>query len=426
MMNRREFLKTIAATGLSLPVWLAGSGCAPSQIIADPSTGLSLGYVSGDVSSESALVWLRAEPGSSVSLQFSTEPGLTHFDTLPAILVNPAADNSAIFRLDRLRPATRYYYRAQVAGKAPGAIATFVTAPRADDPAKVVFCCSGDTRESYQPFTIMQAVQAQYPDFFLHLGDTIYADRGGSARRLEEFWQKYRANRSDPFSQNCFSTTSVYAIWDDHEVEDDYRPDDPLAPIGRKAFLDYWPICCPLSEPERIYRSVHWGSGMELFLLDARQYRDPKRTTMLGAKQKEWLLNGLAQSTATFKFIATSVPMSGGGSDRWDGYPKERKEILRFISEKKLRGVVFLSADLHCAAITKIPKSGGLLDITSGPLAAPLNRVTSRTAKRFEYFLAENFNFVKITVDPKTNPDQALIEFIDQDNQVFHTRKLTA
>jgi alkaline phosphatase D len=199
-----------------------------------------------------------------------------------------------------------------------------------------------------------------------------------------------------------------------------------LAPIGRKAFLDYWPICCPVSEPERIYRSVRWGSGLELFLLDTRQYRDAKRTSMLGKKQREWFLNGLEKSTATFKFVATTVPMSGGGSDRWDGYPKERKEILRFINEKKLRGVVFLSADLHCAAITKIPKGGGLLDITAGPLAAPLNRVTSGTAKRFEYFLAENFNFAKVTVDPNNAPDQALLEFIDQDNRVFHTRRISA
>jgi len=127
-----------------------------------------------------------------------------------------------------------------------------------------------------------------------------------------------------------------------------------------------------------------------------------------------------------FKFIATTVPMAGGGGDRWDGYPKERNEILRYINDKKLRGIVFLSADLHCAAITKIPGSGGLKDITAGPLAAPLNRVTNGTAGRFEYFLAENFNFAKITVDPKMDPRNAVVEFIDQDKQVFHSAKIKA
>ncbi|MET0502763.1 MAG: alkaline phosphatase D family protein, partial [Candidatus Binatia bacterium] len=277
---------------------------------------------------------------------------------------------------------------------------------------------------SYQPFTIMNAVRAHQPDFFLHLGDTIYADRGGNAYRLGDFWAKYRANREDAASQLCFSETGVYVVWDDHEVTDDYLPGDPLAPIGRKAFLDYWPIRRHGNEPERIYRSFRWGKALELFLLDTRQYRNRGRGTMLGKSQKEWLFEAISRSQAIFKFIGTSAPMAGGGRDRWDGYPSERAEMLRYIREKKIAGVVFLSADLHYAAVTRIPKSSGLRDITAGPLAAPLNRVTNGTARRYEFFMAENFNFAKITVDPKAEPIQALIEFIDQDNRVFYSTKI--
>lgn len=425
-MKRRAFLKAVGGAGLALPGWLAGTGCGVVVAPSDPATGLSLGYVAGDVTARSALVWLRADPGSRVSLQFAEDRNLSGANARDEIPVDPNADNSALFSLDPLRPATRYYYRARVAGKAPGPTASFCTAPAADENAKVVFCFSGDSRESYQPFTVMRAVQAQHPDFFLHLGDTIYADRGGNARSLEEFWQKYRANRSDISSQNCFAATSVYALWDDHEVKNDYLAGEPLAPIGRQAFLHYWPTRRSAAEPERIYRSVRWGKAVELFLIDSRQYRDPKKGTLLGQRQLEWLLNGLASSTATFKFIATPVPMAGGGSDRWDGYPKERSDLLRYINEKKLPGVVFLSADLHYAAVTKIPKGHGLIDITAGPIAAPLNRVTNGTHHRYEFFLAENFNFAKLTIDPKANANQALLEFIDQDNRVFYTRKILA
>jgi hypothetical protein len=87
---------------------------------------------------------------------------------------------------------------------------------------------------------------------------------------------------------------------------------------------------------------------------------------------------------------------------------------------------VFLSADLHYAAITKIPNGGGLRDITAGPLGAPLNRVSNGAARRYEFFLAENFNFAKVTVDPKHNSGTALVEFIDQDNRVFHGAKISA
>jgi alkaline phosphatase D len=340
--------------------------------------------------------------------------------------VDPQADSTAIIPLDGLEPGTRYYYRAAAHRKMPGPIATFVTAPRPDDNAKVSFCFSGDTRDSYKPFMVMNAVHLQRPDFFMHLGDTIYADINGVARQLPEFWAKYRRNREDLSTEGCFCATSVYATWDDHEVVNDFGPGHHLAPIGRKAFLDYWPIRHREGESNRIYRSFRWGQAAEFFILDVRQYRDPARNTMLGADQKRWLLDSLARSSATFKFIATPVPMVGGGADRWDGYAKERQELFTFIKERKIGGAAFLSADLHYAAITKIPNSGGLRDITAGPIAAPVNRITNGTAARFEYFLAENFNFAKITIDPKNDPRKALVEFIDQDNKVFHQTTLRA
>jgi alkaline phosphatase D len=423
-MTRREFLRLLGSAGIAMPAFIGQSGCAPTLTRTDTSTGLSLCYMTGDVTPDGAMVWLRAEPNSQVFLQYSKEPSLSDFSSIGPFLVKGDADYTALIELEKLEPATTYYYRAALTGKQAGHIARFVTAPKPDDAARVSFCFGADTRESYKPFTVMNAVRAQRPDFFLHLGDTIYADRGGTAHQLAEFWAKYRANRDDASTQLCFDEISTYVTWDDHEVADDYLPGNPLAPIGRKAFLDYWPIRRTLEEPERIYRSFRWGKALELFILDARQYRDRKHGTMLGQSQKEWLFEGISRSEAIFKFIATSVPMAGGGSDRWDGYPGERAEILGYIRQKKITGVIFLSGDLHCAAITRIPKSNGLRDITAGPLAAPLNRITSGTASRFEFFEAENFNFAKITVDPTLEPVHALVEFIDQDNRLFYSTEI--
>ena len=423
-MTRREFLKLLGGAGFAMPALIGQSACSPPLTRTDASTGLSLCYVAGDVTPDGAMVWLRAEPESKVFLQYGKDPGLGDLSSIGPFSVEKDADNTALIQLENLEPATTYYYRAALADKQPGYVAHFLTAPKPDDPTKVSFCFSGDTRESYQPFTVMDAVRAQRPDFFLHLGDTIYADRGASAHRLSEFWAKYRTNRADAWTQVCFAETSAYVVWDDHEVEDDYLPRNPLAPIGRKAFLDYWPVRRYAEERERIYRAFRWGQALELFLLDVRQYRDPKRRTMLGQAQKEWLLEQVARSRAIFKFIATAVPMAGGGRDRWEGYATERTEILRYLQQKKISGVVFLSADLHCAAITRIPKSNGLKNITAGPLAAPLNRITNGTTRRYEFFSAENFNFAKITVDPKAQPVHALVEFIDQDNRLFHRTKI--
>lgn len=423
-MNRREFLKVLGEAGLAMPALLGSSACVAPVVRTSGDSGLSHGCLTSEVSPNGALVWVRADPGSRVLLRYGKNLSLSPDQVTAEHLVDPSSDDTVIIPLDGLEPGSRYHYRAEVAGKRPGAAASFVTAPAPDDNAKVTFCFSGDTRETYKPFTVMDAIGSQRPDFFLHLGDTIYADLNGAAHRLEEFWAKYRRNRDDYPTQRCFADTSVYALWDDHEVANDYMPGHPLAPTGRKAFFDYWPVRRPASEPERIFRTVRWGASVELFLLDTRQYRNPNRSSMLGRTQKEWFLEALAASSAAFKFVATPVPMAGGGRDRWDGYPKEREEILRFITQKKMRGVTFMSADLHCAAITKIPGSGGLIDITAGPLGGPLNRITNSAHRRYEFFLAENFNFAKITVDAKADPAEARVEFIDQDNRVFHRRKI--
>lgn len=389
-------------------------------------TGLSLGYTAGEATADSAIIWLRATPGSRFVIQYGKDPALAQFHATQAAAVREQSDFTAQTVLRGLEPNSIYYYRAQVAGKKLGPIARFKTAPRPNDLTRVTFCFSGDTRETYKPFTVMDAVRAQQPDFFLHLGDTIYADRAGAARTLAEFWAKYRGNRDDAATQRCFQEIGYYVVWDDHEVANDYLPGHPLAPIGRQAFLDYWPIRNDGPEAQRIYRSYRWGRALELFLLDTRQYRDPVKGTMLGRAQKDWLFDQLAASSALFKFVGTSVPMSGGGADRWDGYPKERSELLNYIREKKISGVIFLSADLHHAAITKIPNGYGLRDITAGPLAAPLNRVTNSANSRYEYYLAQNFNFGKITVDPAETQPQALLEFIDQDNVTFHRAQIRA
>ena len=134
-MNRREFLKTLGIAGLG---GLGNFGCTSALIRPDKETGLSLGYVCGEVRDDSALVWLRAEPESRVLLHYGIEPQLSEFSSSSVVRVDQDADWTATIPLTKLSPSTRYYYRALVAGKRPGPIASFVTAPRPNDNAKEI------------------------------------------------------------------------------------------------------------------------------------------------------------------------------------------------------------------------------------------------------------------------------------------------
>ena len=386
-------------------------------------TGLSFGCASGDVTPSGAVVWLRAEGESSVSVQYGREPDLERFASVTPVHVTKETDFCAKIMIDGLEPLRTYYYRGVVAGRKPGPIHRFVTAPKPDDPAPVQFAFSGDTRESFKPFLIMDSIRLMRPDFFLHLGDTIYADRDGVASRLPQYWAKYAANRNDLPTQRLFSETSLYVTWDDHEVADNYHPANPLAPIGRRAFFDYWPIRQNPGAPHRLYRSFRRGKAAELFILDTRQYRDPIAGTILGRQQKEWFLESLSSSTAWFKFIATSVPFSSPNRDKWGGFPEERDEILKFIAAKKIGGVIFITADLHYAAVSKVPGESGLKEFIVGPLAAPMSR-SSGTAKRFEFFSKDSYNYGMVRVHAKADPPYAAIEILDQDNRLLHKRRV--
>ena len=145
---------------------------------------------------------------------------------------------------------------------------------------------------------------------------------------------------------------------------------------GQRAFFEYWPLTGPPEEPRRVYRNVTWGPHAELFILDCRQYRaahedhdDNAATTVqmghiLGDAQKEWLLKSLAASTATWKFICTSVPLSyptgfpvpeETGFDGWaDGNPdglggpeEELNSIFELLRDRSITGIIFISGDVH-------------------------------------------------------------------------------
>ena len=127
-----------------------------------------------------------------------------------------------------------------------------------------------------------------------------------------------------------------------------------------------------------------------------------------------------------FKVIGSGVPFYGGGRDRWDGYPRERAEMLRWIKEKNIKGVVFISADLHSAAVTRIRDLQRLKEIAVGPIAAPLNAFGIGYSSRSEFFSNKTFNYGMITIDPKSSPPRMLVEILDEKNESLYKSTIDA
>jgi len=385
----------------------------------------------GDVTSRSALLWLRTDGPMVVQLEYAS---VAAWDTVSkmATAVAPVArtplfttgqetDFTLAIPLEGLAPATRYrfYVVAGTQGRAgtptetrAAAWGEFTTLPDAMSHAPVTFAWSGDLggqgrcRRGAAGYPIFDVMRAQQPDFFLFLGDTIYGDdlcpsppnEPGAdfrATTLAEYRARHRDQRGAEALQRFLESVPVYVIWDDHEVRNDFAgPFDSQMAAGRQALREYWPIFVAPDDPHRLYRTVRAGADLELFILDTRQYRsrnadeDGPAKTMLGERQLQWLLNGLAESTATWKVIVSSVPLSipkGGGAgvpgnDGWAGGPgspgfeRERQVIVDTILGRRVKNVVFLAGDVHYVQANAYdPNGDGTPDFHEfvvGPLSA--------------------------------------------------------
>jgi alkaline phosphatase D len=146
----------------------------------------------------------------------------------------------------------------------------------------------------------------------------------------------------------------------------------------------------PPSGPDyAIYRSFAHGDLLRFHVLDTRQYRSDQQRgepfidtlgdavqvrdetlaaspaqTMLGEAQRQWLLDGVAASTAVWDVLAQQVFMFGANAvagaqppvivvDTWDGYAAERRALLETLAASA-DNVVVLTGDFHSAAVADL------------------------------------------------------------------------
>jgi len=176
---------------------------------------------------------------------------------------------------------------------------------------------------------------------------------------------------------NLLRTTPTYAMWDDH----DYGPNNSDGTAAGKedslrAFGEVWalPPLGTTDTPGVFYR-FQWGD-VEFFMLDGRYHRSPDKAPnddakrMLGDEQFAWLVEGLKQSTATFKVLASGSTLQASGADGWRLYDFARNRLYGAIMDNAIDGVMYLSGDVHASYI-EVHETGGypLVEVISSGIA---------------------------------------------------------
>jgi hypothetical protein len=276
------------------------------------------------------------------------------------------------------------------------------------------------------------------PSLLLLAGDQVYVDATAGLFdpkiRDDRFRIPYENRGASRGAQAAFQRLNVPVemMIDDHEIHDNWAPNDPDADDICPGKKNYW-----LYERARpgaqfedpiSYAFEHWG--LEFFMGDARTERDGRnvlnwRTARIMGKPqwrclRAWLIAEQRKNLAKFVLTPSALlprrlevardPSCALHSDAWDGYPFSQHALLRFACDHQLKGLVFLSGDEHISSFTeaKITKMGSnmactIYSVHSSALYAPYP-FANGTAEDYES--CERFYFP----DPRRGPYECSVK----------------
>jgi len=392
------------------------------------------GPMIGAVTDTSAKIWLRLAVDKPLPVRVTPGEGVT---VAAPDRVTGETDAVAVYSVTGLTPETEYrvefFTMPQVAREA--AVQCRLTPPpRPGSPTRFRLAFGGGAGYVPPHERMWTTIAKQKPDLLLLLGDNIYSDKPTSP--LMQRYCYYR-RQSRPEYRALLATTPVYSIWDDHDfgTNDCWGGpaiDEPAwkRPVWN-VFTQNWvnPGYGGGDEQPGCWFSFVRGD-IEFFMLDGRYYRtDPRANnpSMLGPVQKKWLLDRLAKSKATFKVLCSPVPWTflakGKSLDTWNGYQAERTEIFDHLAEKKIDGVVLMSADRHRSDAWKIPRENGypLFEFNSSRLT---NQHVHGTMKKAIFSYNKKQSFGLVTFDTTADDPTVQYDVVTIDGGVVHTLKL--
>lgn len=442
-MKRRSFLsRTVAACG---SLALANSACGfPAILQSRPQ--LPFGVQTGDITPGRAIVWSRSDRSAQMIVEYATTESFQNSKRIVGPAAIESSDFTARVDLNGLPAGQKIFYRVSfqdlenTKASSEPVVGSFNTPPVARRDVSFVF--GGDVvgqgwgiNPDFGGMKIFEEMRKTLPDFFIHSGDAIYADgvvpaevkldddsiwknltspeKSKVAETLDEFRGNYRYNLLDANLRRFNAEVPVLAQWDDHEVRNNWYPGqrldddnryrvksiDLLAARGRRAFLDYMPLRFNPDDPEQVYRGFNYGPLLEVLMLDERSYRGPNtqnrqtvindESVFLGSAQTNWIKQRLLASKATWKVIASDMPIGiivkdgqnfeafANGNGAALGRELELADLLSFIKRNRIKNVVWVTADVHyCAAHFYDPAKAQFKDFTpfwefvAGPLNA--------------------------------------------------------
>ena len=414
--------------------------------VAEDATLFPLSVQAGAMQATSALLWTNVSTGEEVALRvWREDPSLGRVLAFEGA-ATPVEGGYVHAPVEGLEAGTWYryaFFRAAADGTltARSAIGRFLTAWGPGVRAPIRVAATSCTNQSFRPLDAVERMaEREDIQLFLHMGDQHYNDGSES---LEEFRNDWRSQLSERSYREMHEAVGFYQTWDDHEVDNDYDPTSIAPSIlssAVQAFYESFPI--ERGPGGGLWTSYQWGDTAEFIILDSRSERYvPDDSYYMSQAQLDWFLERLSNSTAHFKVVLNSVPITDmptgyfGEGDRWEGYDRQRDAVINHIVNNDIRNVWFLSGDFHIGMLTRIDDEGGgrrIHEIAAGPggntnpAASALDVLEFFSGVDQQIFHTGSFDTevqTLLTFDPERN--QVRVEFVDADGDVLYAEWLS-
>ncbi len=390
------------------------------------------GVQTGDAMNTSVVISVRTyESVVSMVLVRGVEDG---WEDAGEVLDLTPDDKVVQIELEDLVPDTTYavvFYAAD--GVRRSSASRFRTALY-DESTRIVRFGATSCLGGNHPWSTLSHAAGERYDFFLLLGDTIYADWSWGGSSFEDNWEDALQIQG---MRDLTQSTSVIGTWDDHEVENNFDLEEPGMLDTALESLESFRRAIPQrvgNTGSGLWRSLKWGDTVEVFMLDCRGERFGG--DYISSVQMNWLKDGLANSTARFKIIGNSVPITDmddvyfgvSANDRWDGHPVQRSEILDHIRDSNIPGVLWLAGDFHWGALAHVGRPGNehhfQYEVFCGPGGSDINPVVwvVNPNNHYDQVIKEH-NYVAFECDPVAGTVQ--LAFIADDGGVIASQILS-
>lgn len=415
---RRQLLRLAAASAGTL--WLARSAWSQPRFADNP---FALGVASGAPEAASVVLWTRLMAPQRLTQPVTVRWELAHDDAFQRIAQRgqaqalPELAHAVHVEVPQLAPDRWYFYRFMVGGAGQDWVSPTGrtrTAAQADAAVRHLrLAYASCQRWEHGHYSAYRHMRADAPDLVMFLGDYIYeypnasqavrVPAGGWVTTLDGYRQRYATYKADPDLQAMHAACPWLVTWDDHEVQNDYAGQTPgnggpavtdfaaRRAAAYQAFYEHMPLRASAltralqglatGAEMRVYSQLRWGQLAGLYLLDARQYKDPQVCTqggslgsghvdpaqcpawhdparsLLGAAQEAWLGRALAQGQPGWQVLGQQSLFGqrdtrpGPGqyfwNDGWDGYAAARQRLTDMLQKHKVPNTVMLGGDVH-------------------------------------------------------------------------------